>query len=100
MSSNKSKFAVLIILALVLSSCSGLFAQVPVDATGSPVVARETVTILNPAIEEKADVALDVWCKNLTNVRRIALRFIHVVDPDWQSVCHARELAAAGNAPD
>lgn len=79
-----------LMLALLLTSSGCLFVQVPVTDTGEPVVARETTTVLNPAIEEKADVALDVWCRNLTNVRRITLRFIHVVDPDWQTVCQAR----------
>lgn len=39
--------------------------------------------VINPAITD----AVDIYCKNLINVRRIALRFIRALDPQWESVC-------------
>lgn len=72
-------------MVALLSGCS-LFVEVPV-VDGQPQTDTGTAVVINPKTEQKVDAVLDVWCRNLTNVRRITLRFIHVVDPEWQSVC-------------
>ncbi len=44
-------------------------------------------------ITNTVEVGLTVWCDNtiLANLRRIVLRVIHVVDPEWQTVCQGRD---------
>lgn len=75
------------ILAFPLITACSVFVEVPISETGQPIAVRTTAVILNPAIEQKADAILTIWCGNLTNIRRITLRFIRAIDPEWQSVC-------------
>jgi hypothetical protein len=60
---------------------------------------RETGTIPQE-YKNVAEFGLSTYCGNLTNTRRILLRFIRAVDPQWTSVCEqywkAKEVAAAG----
>jgi hypothetical protein len=46
---------------------------------------------LPPSVYNTVGVSLDVYCGNLTNLRRIALRLIRAMDPDWTSVCEQWE---------
>lgn len=64
----------ILITAILLSGCNIL---VPVPET------EPEPKVLNPAIVD----AVDLYCRNLINVRRITLRFIRAIDPEWQSVC-------------
>lgn len=36
---------------------------------------------------------LSTYCENLTNTRRLLLRFIRALDPQWTSVCEEYEQA-------
>lgn len=83
---------ILLACALSLTGCAA-FTTVPVEQAAAP---PETVTIVKPEITGKVSAGLDVWCANLTNIRRIVLRVIHVVDPEWQSVCVTRQAGNPG----
>lgn len=82
----KSLNLFVVAILLLLAGC----VTVPVDATGQPIVERSEAVVLDPVIKDKAGIALDIWCGNLPNVRRIVLRFIHAIDPEWRSVCANR----------
>lgn len=85
---NSKKLISVVLCAVLLTGC----ATVPVDSAGNVImdqVANEKI-VLKPQVKDRVDIALDVWCGNLTNIRRIVLRFIHAVDPQWQSVCMMR----------
>jgi PBP1b-binding outer membrane lipoprotein LpoB len=66
-----------ILLALLLSGCA--------------------TTEIPPKVESTVEVSMKVWCGNLQNVRRIVLRFIHTLDPEWQSVCQRRSEGVTGD---
>lgn len=44
---------------------------------------------LPDSIPNTTSAVMDTWCKPviLKNMRRIVLRVIHVVDPQWETVC-------------
>jgi len=47
--------------------------------------------VLNPEIDQTVKAAVGIWCRNLPNLRRIALRFIHALDPQWSSICDRQQ---------
>jgi hypothetical protein len=69
------------ILALtLLTSCASYSS---VKATGE--LPPETVRV--------GSFVLGTYCENLTNLRRLTLRFIRALDPQWTSVCEEYEEA-------
>lgn len=72
-----SLYKLLCVAGLLLAVLTGCGILVP--ASSDPPEPK----VINPAITD----AIDLYCRNLINVRRIALRFIRAVDPEWQSVC-------------
>jgi hypothetical protein len=90
-------------LVLVTAALSGCVTY-QLDQNGDPIIPPEnqTITVLNPQVRQKAVVAQSVYCNAFPNTRRIILRFIRAMDPEWKSVCETvlEEEAAAEAAED
>ena len=69
---------ILLFICLSLAGCSTI--------TQTGTLPPETTNTLN--------FTLDTYCSQLVNVRRLLLRFIRAVDPQWTSVCETRERLA------
>jgi hypothetical protein len=100
------RFASFLLCAVMASMMAGCVTY-PADENGNPIIPPQdqTVTVLNPNVRQKAVVAQSVYCNAFKNTRRIILRFIRAMDPEWVSVCEivlaeekaAEEAAARGS---
>ena len=75
-----------ILLATVLSSCTATY---QLDEEGNPIIPPEdrVITVPDPKATGKARAYQSIYCNMFPNTRRIILRFIRAMDPEWKSVC-------------
>jgi len=75
-----------VFLAAALSGCTTTY---QLDENGQPIIPPEdrTITVVDPKTQQKAVAYQRIYCKAFPNTRRIILRFIRAMDPEWKSVC-------------
>ncbi len=74
---------VVVPVVLLVAGC----ATAQLDQNGQPIDARTEVKVLDPDFVDTVKTGKEIWCGNLHNLRRIVLRMIRAIDPQWTSIC-------------